>query len=104
MKNLMDLQIYNNKLMGPIPSELGNCYKLQKLEAQDNTFSGQVPLQLGSIENLQMLKLYRNKFAGTMPTKICDARDNFQLGFIGADCNVDDGGTLACDCCTACYP
>jgi hypothetical protein len=104
LADLKDLQLYNNDFGGNLPSELGNCYKLEKLEVQDNKFTGNVPSEFGAIENLQMLKVYRTELSGSMPKEVCDAKENYQLGFVAADCNTDDGGMLECDCCSACYP
>ena len=47
-----DLQLHNNKFMGPIPSELGSCFQLQKIEFQDNLLSGTIPSTLGGLEKL----------------------------------------------------
>ena len=104
MEDLTDLQIYNNKFKGPLPSEVGNCYQLEKLEIQDNQFTGTFPVSLAGLEKLSVMKIYRNSFTGSMPKEVCDLKDKFDLGFIAADCNKEAGGQVVCDCCNSCYP
>ena len=41
-----ELDLRDNQLSGPIPSELGNLAYLQRLELRDNQFSGCVPVKL----------------------------------------------------------
>lgn len=104
MGDLKDLQIYNNMFVGPLPSEIGNCYQLEKLEIQDNQFTGTFPVSLGTMEKLEVMKVYRNLSTGTMPKEVCELKETFALGFIGADCNKEAGGPVVCDCCATCYP
>lgn len=104
MEDLRDFQIYNNNIGGSIPSEMANCYKLRKFEVQDNKITGNVPSEFGTLENLSMLKVYRNNLQGQIPQQVCDAKRDFSLGFVAADCNLDLGGKLECPCCNSCYP
>lgn len=100
----MDLQVYNNQLDGPLPSEIGNCARLEKLEVQDNQLAGQIPTSLGELNKLFMLKVHKNEFTGSIPTQVCDLKETSELAFVAADCNLDEGGTVSCDCCNTCHP
>jgi len=104
MEDLKDVQLYNNKFTGPIPSEIGNCFQLEKLEIQDNSFTGQLPTTMAGLEKLALLKVYRNQFIGSVPPEVCNLKEVFDLTFVAADCNMDNGGTVTCDCCNTCYP
>ena len=104
MEDLRDVQLYNNLLNGPIPTEIGNCFQLEKLEIQDNAFAGQLPATMSGLEKLSLLKVYRNQLTGSVPAEVCNLKEIFDLSFIAADCNMDNGGTIACDCCNTCYP
>ena len=104
MEDLKDVQIYNNQFVGPLPTEIGNCFQLEKLEIQDNQLTGQLPASMGGLEKLSLLKVYRNKFVGSVPAEVCNLKEIFDLTFVAADCNSDNGGTVSCDCCNTCYP
>jgi hypothetical protein len=104
MTSLKDVQFSKNLLSGSLPSEIGNCVQLENLDIQDNQLSGQLTSSLGNLERLSQLKVYKNVFSGTLPTEVCNLKEEFELAFLSADCNGDDGGTITCDCCDKCYP
>ena len=104
MKSLKDVQLENNQLNGSLPSEIGNCLRLEKLEVPDNLLTGQLPSSMGGLEKLSSLILDRNNFTGSVPVEICSLKESFDLTFVAADCNTDNGGTISCDCCDTCYP
>ena len=56
-----------NGLRGPIPSELGNLSKLERLEFGNNQLTGSIPRELGNLSNLETLDLYRNQLSGPIP-------------------------------------
>lgn len=71
---LTELQIldlsYNTKLLGPLPSNIGDLKKLRNLILVGCSFSGQIPESIGSLEQLIYLSLNLNQFSGTIPASI----------------------------------
>ncbi|PIN02223.1 Serine/threonine protein kinase [Handroanthus impetiginosus] len=70
LQDLMYLEMDQNHLTGPIPSELGLCKKLALLNLAHNRFSGPLPQELGNLTNLQVLNLQSNDFFGEIPPEI----------------------------------
>ncbi len=66
------LFLYENKLSGSIPKEIGNLTELKKLYLQENKLSGSIPKEIGNLTKLQHLYLYKNNLSGSMPKKIGD--------------------------------
>ena len=54
------LFLYDNKLSGTVPRELGNLSNLELLFLYRNELSGSIPRELGSLSNLQRLNLRDN--------------------------------------------
>ncbi|KAK4433642.1 Leucine-rich repeat receptor-like tyrosine-protein kinase PXC3 [Sesamum alatum] len=67
---LMYLELDNNSLTGPVPSELGMCKRLALLNLAQNGLTGLLPPELGNLTNLQVLNLQFNKFVGEIPPQI----------------------------------
>ncbi|KAJ4841086.1 hypothetical protein Tsubulata_030205 [Turnera subulata] len=72
--NLTDVVMDNNKLVGNIPSELGNLTGLILLSLRGNNLSGAIPATVASMRNLQKLDLFSNKLSGFIPSDLCYAR------------------------------
>lgn len=70
LQSLTYLELDNNHLTGPIPSELGKCQKLALLNLAQNKLSGAIPVELGNISNLQVLSLQFNNLVGEIPSNI----------------------------------
>lgn len=68
--NLSSLKLNINYLQGSIPPELGQLTNLQILNMGQNDFTGSIPEELGNLENLQELGLYSNQLTGNIPTEI----------------------------------
>lgn len=66
---LLELQIYNNRFSGPLPTELGSLVLLSLLYADGNLLSGSIP-DLGGLKWLESLYLFGNFLAGTIPTTV----------------------------------
>ncbi|KAL3830274.1 hypothetical protein ACJIZ3_019076 [Penstemon smallii] len=64
------LELDNNSLTGPIPSELGMCQNLALLNLAQNRFTGLLPPALGDLTNLQVLNLQFNNLVGEIPPQI----------------------------------
>ena len=70
LTQLKYLRLYNNSLSGKIPAALGNLAQLQNLDLYDNSLSGKIPSQLGSLAQLQNLRLYDNSLSGKIPSQL----------------------------------
>ncbi|KAJ8753107.1 hypothetical protein K2173_017648 [Erythroxylum novogranatense] len=67
-KNLVSLDISDNKLFGQIPSEIGACFPgLGSLKMSSNNFSGSIPSSLGNMNRLGDLDLSNNGLSGKLP-------------------------------------
>ena len=59
-----------NGLRGPIPAELGQLDKLQRLDLRNNNLGGPIPPQLGELSELQVLLLDLNWLSGPIPPQL----------------------------------
>ncbi len=60
------LNVYNNRLTGSIPPELGNLNNLQNLYLDTNQLTGSIPPELGNLNDLQGLNLSGNQLTGNI--------------------------------------
>ena len=67
--SVVELQLINNRLSGPIPSSLSGLPNLQWLYLNDNQLSGPIPSSLGGL-NLEILDLARNRLSGSIPSSL----------------------------------
>jgi len=68
LKHLSILYLYANKLSGQIPNELATCFTLIELMLQRNFFHGSIPSFLGSsLRSLEILDLSSNNFTSVIP-------------------------------------
>ena len=51
------LSMFDNRLTGTIPAELGKLTKLEWLQLSDNRLSGAIPTELSKLTNLRILTL-----------------------------------------------
>jgi len=68
LTNLNVLYLWNNRLMGGIPAEIGNLTNLQLLYAVSNQLTS-LPAEIGNLTNLQKLFLSDNQLT-SLPTEI----------------------------------
>ena len=68
--NLNSNQIGHNKLLGSIPSYLGDLSELVTLELSNNALTGSIPPELGELSKLEDLLLDRNELTGSIPTEL----------------------------------
>ena len=65
-----NLSLYNNKLEGEIPKEIGKLTNLEFLNLSYNQLEGVLPKEIGKLTNLQWLYLDSNKLEGEIPKEI----------------------------------
>ncbi|GJX47352.1 kinase-like domain-containing protein [Tanacetum coccineum] len=61
------LNLSNNNLSGPIPASLGNCSFLTVLRLDNNHLTGQIPLELGRLNRLKEFSVANNRLTGQVP-------------------------------------
>ena len=67
-----ELDLYNNGLTGPIPSELGDLTSLRELNLGFNGLTGPIPPEFGNLTSLTRLSLYSNSLTGPIPPELGD--------------------------------
>ena len=67
---LRELDLNDNRLSGSIPAELGNLRNLRALILSFNSLGGSIPAELGSLINLRELHLVRNSLSGPIPAEL----------------------------------
>ena len=72
LTNLTYLDLRYNQLTGSIPPELGNLTNLTLLDLRNNELTGSIPSEIGNLTNLTILKLENNQLTGEIPESICD--------------------------------
>ena len=75
LTNLGELNLGLNQLRGGIPPELGGLFNLRWLELGDNQFIGEIPAQLGSLSDLGGLGLAGNQLIGEIPAQLSNLRN-----------------------------
>ncbi len=64
------LEVWENRLTGPIPPELGNLSNLVDLQLDQNELSGEIPPELGNLSNLENLEIWENRLTGSIPPEL----------------------------------
>lgn len=70
LKYLKILNVAFNQLHGEIPSEITNLQKLEILRLGKNNLTGSIPENIGDMRSLEVLDVYDNKLSGTLPSSI----------------------------------
>ncbi|XP_021290309.1 probably inactive leucine-rich repeat receptor-like protein kinase At5g48380 [Herrania umbratica] len=70
-KTLMGLDLSNNELSGPIPSNISRIFQYgTELDLSSNRFSGNIPKQISNLSFLNALKLDNNQLTGLIPPEL----------------------------------
>ncbi len=64
------LILFERKLTGPIPPQLGALTNLQRLDLSDNQLTGPIPPELGALANLEELRLAGNQLTSSIPPEL----------------------------------
>ena len=67
---VIELDLYDNRLTGEIPPELGRLSNLTDLWLHDNQLTGEIPPELGRLSNLTLLRLHDNRLTGEIPPEL----------------------------------
>ncbi|KAF5191633.1 Leucine-rich repeat receptor-like protein kinase pxc1 [Thalictrum thalictroides] len=66
-QNLNVLSFTDNKFIGDLSAEIGNCKQLTHLLLSGNQFSGILPDSVSGLNNLKRLEIFNNNFSGKLP-------------------------------------
>ena len=64
------LELWDNKLVGPIPTELGRLESLTYLDVARNSLTVIIPTELGNLNSLVYLFIEENSLEGNMPLQL----------------------------------
>ncbi|TPX66896.1 hypothetical protein CcCBS67573_g07684 [Chytriomyces confervae] len=68
--SLRIINMADNTLTGPLPTEWGTLSLLTQLHLQDNQFTGTIPSQYGRLLNMFDFELSNNKLSGPIPSEL----------------------------------
>lgn len=88
------LKLQNSGFVGLIPSELGLCTQLQRLDLATNRFTGTVPLEFERLINLRSLNLQGTSIKGPIPSGICEKGEKTMVQLLQQQMK-----SLDCSCC-----
>ena len=64
------LSLYDTRLRGSIPAELGQLTYLKSLYLYENDLNGSIPAELGNLTNLTSLIMGENNLSGSIPAEL----------------------------------
>ena len=76
LSSLKRLNLNGNELSGAIPPELGNLSELSYISLRSNQLTGAIPPELGNLSNLRALFLGNNQLTGCIPNALRDVESN----------------------------
>ena len=71
---VIELNLWNNNLVGRIPAELGDLTRLERLNLWGNGLVGQIPPELGNLTRLERLYLSDNELTDCIPDSLRDVQ------------------------------
>jgi hypothetical protein len=75
LRGLANLDVERNSIGGSIPEALGSLDALEILAMGSNEIDGVLPSSLGSLLNLRQMSLYSNRLIGAIPSELGDLRN-----------------------------
>ncbi|KAI8832274.1 hypothetical protein BJ741DRAFT_667291 [Chytriomyces cf. hyalinus JEL632] len=81
--SLRIINMADNNLTGPLPTEWGTLSLLTQLHLQDNQFTGTIPSQYGRLFNMFDFELSNNKISGPIPSELLALPSDAYLIFDG---------------------
>ena len=76
------IYLWENRLSGSIPPELGSLSEMRVLNLRDNQMTGSIPPELGNLSKLEGLYLRNNHLTGCIPAELQDVEIN-DFGAVG---------------------
>ena len=70
MSQLVHLNLSNNQFSGEIPRGIGELNFLTTIDFNDNIISGEIPKSIGDLSNLSTLRLAHNDLVGFIPPEL----------------------------------
>uniref|UniRef100_A0A2C9VHP4 non-specific serine/threonine protein kinase n=1 Tax=Manihot esculenta TaxID=3983 RepID=A0A2C9VHP4_MANES len=71
---LVEVALHQNHLNGPLPTEIGNLFKLNTFSISQNILSGKIPSALSQCNSLEFLYMDNNNFQGTLPQSLASLK------------------------------
>ncbi|KAL7585890.1 probably inactive leucine-rich repeat receptor-like protein kinase At5g48380 [Lactuca sativa] len=72
------LDLSNNSLSGPIPPTIGNCSYINVLKLDNNNLTGQIPLDVSSLKRIKEFSVANNNLSGHIPIFDDATRQNYE--------------------------
>ncbi|XP_031115778.1 probable LRR receptor-like serine/threonine-protein kinase At3g47570 [Ipomoea triloba] len=96
-QRVTSINLKSLKLVGSMPSHIGNISFLRVLALQNNSFSGEIPPEIKKLHRMQILYLNNNSFSGVVPSNIsaCQSLNEANFAHNNLTGNIpSDLGTL----------
>ncbi len=77
------LDLHDNRLIGEMPTELGQLSRLVNLSFHFNHLTGEIPAELGQLSNLESLDLGINRLSGEIPPELTRLESLLKLTLSG---------------------
>ncbi|XP_045085539.1 uncharacterized protein, partial [Aegilops tauschii subsp. strangulata] len=92
LTSLTVISLRNNSFTGLIPASLANLSRLQVLDLSDNQLIGSIPPGLGSIQSMRFFNLFGNNLSGMLPPSLYNwsSMGAFEVGFNMLHGNIPD--------------
>ncbi|KAM3362053.1 receptor kinase-like protein Xa21 [Capsicum galapagoense] len=70
LKDLLELDLSNNSLVGSLPPDFGNLNAITSIDLSRNHLSGSIPSTVGDLQQLLFLSLAYNELQGSIPESL----------------------------------